>query len=456
MFRRDFLNLAAQSCALPVVAARLEAIEQRNDIAYLHGPYNGAFFHNHNRDFRMSAGLHFSHGKQHDVLLLNPFSTHEATDARFEKESLNYTYKPPRTEPTMEYFGPYTARAMYSLYRAIDWTHMHHEQTYDILSDPKISWAEKKTWTERSVRYYLTKMDLPRSCAPLDVTMRRAAVMMKPYFTLFRNYYPKSNNFFYGAHWWHPVAYEAMMIAGNGDHQTPSLEAMEKTYLNDVIKNEPLRMMLSRELMPRYSRLSPESANIFDNLHMLHGIAYDVLSYEKWSIDQKRKEIYRVLNAMRYQPGDDLLARKFRTPHPDMDPRVYSPWMKGPEGEMSRIMMEMLEEMMPMMMPGITPEQKQEVMKQAKVKMTPGLQPEEQPGSLHDALMKVYPAMKMMPGSAEPGEVASGMVAAMLNGWREKYGMMPDIEPQPMDREPVFQPPSGGTVTALRPNGGTV
>jgi hypothetical protein len=32
-------------------------------------------------------------------------------------------------------------------------------------------------------------------------------------------------------------------------------------------------MVLSREIMPRYSRMSPESANIFDNLHMLHGIA---------------------------------------------------------------------------------------------------------------------------------------------------------------------------------------
>jgi hypothetical protein len=76
-------------------------------------------------------------------------------------------------------------------------------------------------------------------------------------------------------------------------------------------------MLLSREMMPRYSRLTPESANIFDNLHMLHGIAYDILAYEGWTIEQKRREMYRVLEAMSEQPGDRELARKF--PIPDGD-----------------------------------------------------------------------------------------------------------------------------------------
>jgi hypothetical protein len=33
----------------------------------------------------------------------------------------------------MEYYGPYTARFAWAVYRAIDWTHIHHEQTYDVI-----------------------------------------------------------------------------------------------------------------------------------------------------------------------------------------------------------------------------------------------------------------------------------------------------------------------------------
>ena len=62
----------------------------------------------------------------------------------------------------MEYYGPYTARAAWTLYRAIDWTHMHHEQTYDIMADKGIPWSKKKEWTDRAVWYYLTKNSVAR------------------------------------------------------------------------------------------------------------------------------------------------------------------------------------------------------------------------------------------------------------------------------------------------------
>ena len=135
--------------------------------------------------------------------------------------------------------------------------------------------------------------------------------MMKPYFGYFRNNYPESNNFFYAAHWWHPAIYEAQMIAGNGPAQPQVVMQTDKVLYGEVLKDRPLRMLLSREMMPRYSQMSPESANIFDNLHMLHGIAYDILAYEGWTIEEQKAEIYRVIDAMGYQPGDEKLAMKF-------------------------------------------------------------------------------------------------------------------------------------------------
>lgn len=434
--RRSIQAGLASLAVLAALPASALDFQQRNSVSYLRGPYNIEFFKRHNEAFRISAGIHFAHGKAHDVAHLTPATERAACDAGFDEESVAYvTRKKPRTEPTMELFGPYTAQFAWDLYRAIDWTHMHHEQTYDILSDKNIPWDKKKEWTDRAVSYYLNQFDIPRSPAPLDVTMRRAAVMMKPYFSLFRNKFPKSNNFFYAAHWWHPVIYEAQMIGGNGPDQESMVKETDQTFYNEVLPvgKRPQRMLLSREAMPRYSMMSPESANIFDNLHMLHGIAYDILTYDGWTPEQKRAEIYRVIKAMSYQPGDELLARKFTTSMPAMDPRIYADWLKGTEGEMNRIMKEMMEEMMPMMMPqGMSGDMRQKMMAQFRMKLAPGMQEGEIEGSLSDAMMKMMPDMKMDREGMKPGNAPKMMVDAMMDGWRRKYGAMPDIKPMPM------------------------
>ena len=436
--------IAGLVALLGAPVAPAEQLEQRNEVSYLRGSYNFAQFWNQNDSYRYSAAFHFHHGKQHDILQLTPLARHEQEDREFNEDVVRFLQrKTARIEPTMELYGPYTAQFAFRVYRAIDWTHMHHEQTYDILSHTKIPWSEKKEWTDRAVRYYLDKnRGVARSIAPLDITMRRAAVMMKPYFTYYRNYYPRSNAFAWVAHWWHPVIYEGYMIAGNDKQdQSRVLDEINATMFREVLVDRPHRMLLSREIMPRYSRLSPESANIFDNLHMLHGIVYDILAYEGWTRDQKRAELYRFIDAMSYQPGDEKYVRKFSLPHPDADPRIYYDWMKTPEGEMNRIMREMMQEMMPVMMPGgMPPEMHERMMAQFQMKMTDGLQEGEIPGSLHDAMMKIMPDMQMDPETMGPGKTPHKMVEVMLEGWERKYGDMPDVEPYPMERQPVPPP----------------
>ncbi len=426
--------------------------EPRNEVSYLRGRYNTAYFHHHNESFRYSAGFHFHHGRQHDLLQRTPLADAAAVDAAFDAEVYAFTRnKRARTEPTMAMYGPYVGRMAWSVYRAIDWTHDLHEQTYDVMTEPDVPWADKAEWTRRSVAYYLRQNpDVARSVAPLDVTMRRAGVMMKPYFTLYRNYYPRSSTFAFVAHWWHPAAYESMMVAGaDPDAQERVLTEMNRTMFDEVFPDRPQRMLLSREIMPRYARLAPEAANVFDNLHMLHGIVYDILAYEGWTPEQKRDELYLVVRAMSYQPGDERYARKFETPHPDLDPRVYADWMRpADEGDMPRIMREMMEEMMPMMMPdGMTSAMRERVMAQFRMKMAPGLGPGELPGSLHDAMMALMPDMRMMPGAMEPGQTPQMMIDAMLRGYEEKYGGMPDVAPYPMDTEPTPPAPLTALVT---------
>lgn len=432
--------LLISSCSHPSSiqeAKETSFLEKRSMVSFMRGPQVMAFFSRYRKPWGHQAAIHVAHGKAHDVFDLAELKNVEKVDNEFYEKMLNLTLNdPPKTEPEMQTFGPYIGQSIWQLYRAIDWTHIHHGTTYDILSEQDIAWDKKKEWTNKAVHYYLENFDIPRSPAPLDITMRRAGVMMKPYFTYFRNYYPKSNNYFYAAHWWHPVIYEAMMIGRNLRNQDTIVKATDD-LADTVFRDPPLRMPLSRELMPRYSQMSPESANIFDNLHMLHGIAYDIMAYPNWNLDQKKSELNRVIHAMAYQPGDEKLARKFSLPYPDMDPRRYAPWMKPVEGEMTRIMMDMMDEMMPMMMPGISPATREQIVAQMKLKLTPGIQPGETPGSLHDALMKIFPDMKMMPGSTEPGESSPLMMQAMLSGWTKKYGMMPDLPPIDMSVDPT-------------------
>ena len=423
------LALAQPSCA---GAFRLH---QRDLVVERRAGYNNAFFYRHNASYRRSAAIHFSHAKQHDVLQLTSLEEASAQDADFYGQCVAFLDSPPWTEPGMMYYGPHTGQLVWELYWAIDWTHHHHEQTYDVISDRDIAWSKKAEVTDKTVAWYLERTDIGRSPAPLDVTMRRAAVMMKPYFGTFRNRYPSSAKFFFAAHWWHPAIYEAIMIAGNDEEQDVSVKAAN-SLTDRVVADPPLRMLLSREMMPRYSRLSPESANIFDNLHMLHGIAYDILAFEGWTPAQKRAELLRVIEAMSEQPGDRALARMVELPYPKVDPRRYEPWMKTYQGSMNTIMETMLAEMWPMMGPPGQEAPPEDAIAILRRKLTPGVQPEEQPGSLMEALRARYPQMKPMGEGMGAGKTPTPMVKMMLEKWHASASSLTPIAPMPMDEEP--------------------
>ena len=425
------LSLALVACVYSVTTSA--AVEQRNEIFRVHSCTNQSFFWRHNAAFRSGAALHISHGAQHDVLLVHGDENPATVDQDYEKFSLAQLMDPPCTEPTQEYYAPYAARTMWRLMRTIEWTHILHEATYDVLASPLVPWDQKSTQLKRMVDHYLTVNDVALSCAPLDLVMRRASVMMKPYFSVFRTTYPRSNNFFYAAHWWHPAIYEAMMIGGNGQAQDAAVNEVEAIFKRDVLIKRPMRMLLSREVMPRYAQLSPESANAFDNLHMLHGIVYDILAYQPWTVSEKHDEIYRVLEAMAYQPGDERLARKFPLPHPEQDPRRYDDWMREGPGEMGRMMLEMHEEMMP---PGDDPKSKaahEKMIGILKDKLMPGRTGSEPAGSFMDATAMLMPEMPMPMSPAHmAGKSDPRMVKMMTDAWMAKATAMADVPVYPM------------------------
>ncbi len=401
-------------------------IDQRSEVSFQRGPYVQKFFQNFYKPWTHQAAIHAAHGGAHDLAHTTDPKERAEVDKKFRDRMVKLTLSESSNNgPKSETYGPLTAQFAFDLFRTIDWTHIHHEQTYDVMSDKGIAPEDKARWSARTVDYYLKNFDIPRSIAPLEVTMRRAGVMMKPYFTHFRNYFPETNLFFWVAHWWHPAIYEALYV-GMEDGTQKEKVAMADGLINDFFKDPPKRMILSRELMPRYTKMNPRSANIFDNLHMLHGIAYDILTYPKWTAEEKQKELYRVIEAMKYRKGDERYVEKFTIEHPDADPTKKEPWMVSQDGAMNTMMKEMMEEMMPMMMPGISSEKKKEAMEQFRLKMGPRMEAGEIDGSLHDALMQVYPQMVMSEESKEamkPGKGAKKMTEMMLKKWEEKNGL---------------------------------
>lgn len=396
------------------------SLDKRSEVSFQRGPYVQKFFNNYFVPWSHQSAIHAAHGAAHDIAHVTPPEKRTAQDEKFFKDMVELTLsESSKNGPKMETYGPLVSQFIYDLYRTIDWTHIHHEQTYDIMSDKSISPDDKQKWNDRSVKFYLEKFDIPRSVAPLEVTMRRAGVMMKPYFSYFRNYFPKSSEFFFVAHWWHPAIYEAMYLGMRDDSQKDRVKGADN-LLEKMLKAPPQRMILSREMMPQYTIMNPASANIFDNLHMLHGIAYDILTYPNWTEKEKRKELKRVIKAMAFKKGDEKYLRDFNVPRPIIDPQKIESWMLTVDGSMNDIMMEMMNEMMPLMMPDIRPQEKEAVMEQFKKKMTPGMQEGEHEGSLHDAIMHVYPRMKMDKDGMKPGNVPQSMVDMMLKKWEEK------------------------------------
>lgn len=423
--------------------------EQRDMPFPLRRSYTQAFYERHGHSFRLGGALHYAHARQHDVLELTPLADAERVDDAFDRDALAWIASPPRIGPHTQQYAPHTAQAIWRVALAIDWTHGHHDATYDIMSDRDVPWSAKQVATDHAVRYYLDELAEARSPAPLEVTMRRAGVMMKPYFGVYRTHYPRSTQFFYAAHWWHPAVYEAMMVAGNDAEQDLAVGEVDRVMRAEVLRRRPTRMLLSREVMPRYSRLSPESANIFDNLHMLHGIIYAVLAYEGWSIDEKRAEIERVIEAMSEQPGDRELAHRFPIPHPNVDPRRYEAWMQGYEGEMNRIMEEMFVGMWPSMSPDGSATPPPEIMAVVRQKLRPGLEPGEHPGSLHDALMAAVPGMRMDRRGMQPG-VTPRHMTEMARAWaRSEAPRVAYVEAIDMRRDPPLASLGRSDVVAM-------
>ena len=324
----------------------------------------------------------------------------------------------PRSEVGQEDVSPVFAGAAPAAIDMIDWTHGLHEVLYDILATPEVfaaddsvelpinppiqGVAEQPRFSVRSgvprvfavaLDDYYKRSPLAISPAPLEtVILERAELSSQPWFRYYRTNFVQAYGYFMLAHWWHPSIYETQMLFPELAEQQAAVIAADRTLARLIAeKSFPQMMVLSREISPRFTSLvlptrngdravGAEAGNVFDNLHMLHGIVYDILSapieqipalekeVELWrarGLDLETEaakpgragrtarravwrgrgqEVRRMVEILRYRPGDEKLAAGYKNYGPfNEDPTVFvDAWMKtntGRDGEHCAAMM---------------------------------------------------------------------------------------------------------------------
>ncbi len=343
MDRRAFLRwsvgVGAALLGSPGSLWKALAWEQRDEIYRRRAPYLWAFYKRHPEDYRLTASAHWAHGRISDVIMSTPYDQEAIAeaDARFVEQANALLKRPAQVEPKQQYVGPAFARLAPLAPKVIDWTHELHEGLYDLMAEDRLTETERLRYIQRETDYYLNEPGFAFSPAPLDVIVNeRLKLMGQPWFRAFRTQWPKATGLFWAFHWWHPAVYEAQVVYG--EKQRAAILEIDEVFNKEVVPNPPNRMLLSRELMPRFSRMAPEAANIFDNLHQFHGIVYDILASPL--VKDKQAELYRMIGLMLSRPGDRELAGPDAVPfpHPDLDPLAYDEWMWAGHGEMGRIM----------------------------------------------------------------------------------------------------------------------
>ena len=284
--------LAATSCT---------GMMPRNSQFYLPGNYNFAFYDTHTRVAQSFYAAHVAHFGIYEVALTDG---EDATDAFKELETRirRLVIEPPKFEPPAELIAPAWMRMAHPTGRAMDWTHHLHSQLYDILTDSSI--IEKQAAGERAMAYYLSNADAAFSTRGYG---HRWMMGGGTWAGAFARKYPDINGILWAYHWHHAAVYEALMEP-TPEAQARELDRVIDLFVDSVLVTPPDYMPLAAEVAPRFAKMLPAAAHIFDNLHMMHDATNDIMVDERLSRGEKEAEIQRMLRSQVYATQDSVVA----------------------------------------------------------------------------------------------------------------------------------------------------
>jgi hypothetical protein len=303
--RRDHVSrgriAAVAALLVALTGTSCTGVTPRNSQLYLPGNYNFAFYDTHTRAARSFYAAHVAHFGIYEVGLTEG---EDATDAFAELEThiRRLVTAPPKFEPPAELIAPAWMRMAHPTGRAMDWTHHLHSQLYDILTDPSV--PDKRAAGERAIAYYLSDADAAFSTRGYG---HRWMMGGGSWAGTFARKYPDINGILWAYHWHHAAVYEALMEP-TPEAQARALDRVIDLFVDSVLVTPPDFMPLAAAVAPRFSKMFPAAAHIFDNLHMMHDITNDIMVDERLSREQKEAEIDRMLRSQIYATQDSVVA----------------------------------------------------------------------------------------------------------------------------------------------------
>lgn len=273
----------------------------RTGVFHLSAPYNYAFYDTFEPAARSFYAAHYAHFGAYEILMRPAPDLHDRMSG-FAAEVHRLVADPPKFEPPAEIVAPHWSRLAYETGQSMDWTHMLHSQLYDILTDPAV--VRKREAGERAISYYLSEAETAFSTRGYGHRFMEGG---GPWAGAFRAEFPAVNGILWAYHWHHAAVYEALMDPDPAV-QAVELERVIRVFEDSVLVNPPTEMPLTAEVAPRFSRMFPAAAHIFDNLHMMHDVANDVMAFEAYALAEKQAEILRLRDLMSYAAQDTVSA----------------------------------------------------------------------------------------------------------------------------------------------------
>ncbi len=303
MFRFDSDSLRSFLAPMGALALGLSAcaVPQRDQVYRLPAGYNFRFYDTYDAAARSFYAAHYTHFGAYETLLDYGEDAVEQMEV-FHERAIWYVENPPKFEPPAEIIAPNWSKMAYETGQSMDWTHMLHSQLYDILTDDRVS--DKKAAGDRAVAYYLSE---PYSAFSTRGYGHRWMEAGGPWAGTFRRKYPAVNGVLWAYHWHHAAVYEALMES-DPERRRQELDRVIAVFTDSVLLDPPQVMPLTAEIAPRFSRLLPAAAQIFDNLHMMHDVVNDIMADPSFSRRAKEAEIERMHRNMSYAAQDAVVA----------------------------------------------------------------------------------------------------------------------------------------------------
>lgn len=250
---------------------------------------------------RLFNAFDYGHGILYETLWTRP----EAPPSLLEEEIFHRLTRqilldPPRLPMPEASFMPRYARLVPRAKEMFEWAHILHRQSYDVLSDRRLSREEQDRAMAELLRVYRS------SDLAFPVEPKGMEIMDDQYFSQeFRQRHPRFNGLIWAYHWLQVAVYEPLLL-----HDTPEERqaAVHGTLLRfwQMVEGAPgtlpSEMPMTPAIAPVFTERYPEFAAIFDNLHMMHDVISDILVSDAVARGEKRREIYRQTDLFR-DPG---------------------------------------------------------------------------------------------------------------------------------------------------------